>query len=37
MALVIITHDLRVAFTAASRIYVMYAGAVVETRADRQR
>jgi peptide/nickel transport system ATP-binding protein len=30
MALVIITHDLRVAFTAASRVYVLYAGTVVE-------
>jgi oligopeptide/dipeptide ABC transporter ATP-binding protein len=31
MALVIITHDLRVAFATASRIYVMYAGTVVES------
>ena len=30
MGLVIITHDLRVAFATASRIYVMYAGTVVE-------
>jgi peptide/nickel transport system ATP-binding protein len=30
MALILITHDLRVAFAAASRTYVMYAGSVLE-------
>jgi peptide/nickel transport system ATP-binding protein len=30
MALILITHDLRVAFSMCQRIYVMYAGAVLE-------
>ena len=30
MTLVLITHDLRVAFAAATRIYVLYAGSVLE-------
>ncbi len=30
MALVLITHDLRVAFSVCDRVYVMYAGSVVE-------
>ena len=31
MGLVLITHDLRVAFSVCSRIYVLYAGSVLET------
>ncbi len=31
MGLVLITHDLRVAFSTCDRVYVMYAGQVVET------
>jgi len=31
MGLVLITHDLRVAFSTCDRIYVMYAGQIVET------
>jgi len=31
MALVLITHDLRVAFSVCDRVYVMYAGSVIET------
>ena len=30
MGLILITHDLRVAFSVAERIYVLYAGALVE-------
>lgn len=35
IGLVLITHDLRVAFSVADRVYVMYAGEIVET-ADAQ-
>jgi peptide/nickel transport system ATP-binding protein len=31
MGLILITHDLRVAFSVCSRVYVLYAGTVVET------
>ena len=31
MGLILITHDLRVAFSVCSRIYVLYAGSVLET------
>ena len=31
MSLVLITHDLRIAFSMADRVYVMYAGVMVET------
>jgi peptide/nickel transport system ATP-binding protein len=31
MGLILITHDLRVAFSVCSRVYVLYAGAVVES------
>ena len=31
MGLLLITHDLRVAFSVCSRVYVLYAGAVLET------
>ncbi|MHB8643878.1 MAG: dipeptide ABC transporter ATP-binding protein [Gaiellaceae bacterium] len=31
MGLILITHDLRVAFTVCDRIYVLYAGALLET------
>jgi peptide/nickel transport system ATP-binding protein len=31
MALILITHDLRVAFSTCDRIYVLYAGALLET------
>jgi peptide/nickel transport system ATP-binding protein len=30
MSLLLVTHDLRVAFTVAHRVYVMYAGSIVE-------
>ena len=36
MALVLITHDLSVAFSICDRVYVMYAGALVETAPSRQ-
>ncbi|HWE62864.1 MAG TPA: oligopeptide/dipeptide ABC transporter ATP-binding protein, partial [Chloroflexota bacterium] len=31
MGLILITHDLRVAFSVCSRVYVLYAGTIVET------
>ena len=31
MGLVLITHDLRIAFSVCERIYVLYAGSLVET------
>ena len=31
MSLILITHDLRVAFSVCDRVYVMYAGSLVET------
>ena len=31
MSLLLITHDLRIAFSACSRVYVMYAGQILET------
>jgi len=35
MGLVLITHDLRVAFSTCDRVYVMYAGEVVETASSK--
>jgi peptide/nickel transport system ATP-binding protein len=31
MSLILITHDLRVAFSVCDRVYVMYAGSIIET------
>ena len=36
MALVLITHDLSVAFSVCDRVYVMYAGALLETAPSRE-
>jgi peptide/nickel transport system ATP-binding protein len=36
MGLILITHDLRVAFSVCSRVYVLYAGTIVETAPARE-
>ncbi len=36
MGLIMITHDLRVAFSVCSRVYVLYAGTIVETAPARE-
>jgi peptide/nickel transport system ATP-binding protein len=35
MSLLLVTHDLRVAFTVAQRVYVMYAGSIMEMASPR--